>query len=117
MKLTRTLFLVLPALGIGLLAARRSGGAQASGKTLAARVGATVPWFIVLFVVAAGLRSANAVPAPLLAACAQLASFLIVMVLVAVGLNVDVRKMTALGPKPLLAGFTLATTMCSSVSD
>ncbi len=110
-KLTRTVFLVPLALGIGLVAARRAGTAHASGTGLAARVRATVPWFVVFFVVAAGLRSTGAVPAPLLAACAQLAAFLIVMVLVAVGLNVDLRKMTALGPTPLVAGFVLATTM------
>ncbi|MBC5798593.1 MAG: putative sulfate exporter family transporter [Candidatus Eremiobacteraeota bacterium] len=104
-KLTRTLFLVPLALGIGVFAGRASSG------TLAARVGATVPWFVVFFVIAAALRSLGAVPAPLLTLAAALGSFGIVMVLVAVGLSVDLRKMTALGPRPLIAGFALAITM------
>ncbi len=104
-KLTRTLFLVPLALGVGIFAGRATSG------SLAARVGATVPWFVVFFVVAAALRSFGAVPATALSLAARLASFGIVMVLVAVGFNVDLRKMTALGAKPLVAGFTLATTM------
>jgi len=103
-KLTRTLFLVPLAVAVGLAARREAG-------TLAARVRATVPWFVVGFVGAAAARSAGIVPAPVLGAAAAVASFAIVMVLVAVGLNVDVRKMARLGPKPLVAGFVLASTM------
>ena len=104
-KLTRTLFLVPLALGIGLMAGRNQTG------SLAAKLGKTIPWFIVFFVLAAALRSANVVPADWLAFGAKLASFLIVMVLAAVGLNVNLRKMASLGPQPLVAGFTLATVM------
>jgi len=104
-KLTRTLFLVPLALTIGLIEGRGQTG------NLFTRIRSTIPWFILFFVLAAALRSANVVPEPELAAAAKLASFLIVMVLAAVGLNLNVGKMAALGPRPLVAGFTLATAM------
>jgi uncharacterized integral membrane protein (TIGR00698 family) len=104
-KLTRTLFLVPLALGIGLMAGQRQTG------SLAAKLRKTIPWFIVFFVLAAGLRSANVVPDEGLAWASKIASFLIVMVLAAVGLNVNVSKMASLGPMPFVAGFSLATVM------
>ncbi|MBD5654631.1 MAG: putative sulfate exporter family transporter [Candidatus Eremiobacteraeota bacterium] len=104
-KLTRTLFLVPLALGIGLMAGRGKSG------SLASRLQKTIPWFIVFFVIAAALRSANVIPDGALAIGAKLASFLIVMVLAAVGLNVNIAKMRSLGPLPLVAGFLLATIM------
>jgi uncharacterized integral membrane protein (TIGR00698 family) len=104
-KLTRTLFLVPLALGIGLMAGRGKSG------SLVTKLRKTIPWFIVFFVLAAALRSANVVPDAALGLAAQLASFLIVMVLAAVGLNVNIGKMMSLGPLPLVAGFVLATVM------
>jgi len=106
-KLTRTLLLVPLALGIGFFAARRAGGEG----SLWQRVSGTIPWFVLWFVAAAALRSAGLVPAGLLEAAARLASFLILMVLVAVGLNTDVRTLAKLGSLPLLAGLALAATM------
>jgi uncharacterized integral membrane protein (TIGR00698 family) len=107
-KLTRTVLLVPLAFAIGLVAARRN---LSPGTTVAARVRATVPWFVLGFVAAAGLRSSGAVAPQVLALAAQLASFLILMVLVAVGLNVDVRKMATMGVRPLAAGLVLASVM------
>jgi uncharacterized integral membrane protein (TIGR00698 family) len=107
-KLTRTVLLVPLAVAIGIIVARRS---STVGTTLAARVRATVPWFVLGFVAAAALRSSGALPLAALTFAAQLASFLILMVLVAVGLNVDVRKMAAMGVRPLVAGLSLATAM------
>jgi uncharacterized integral membrane protein (TIGR00698 family) len=107
-KLTRTVLLVPLALAIGIVAARRN---LAPGTTVAARVRATVPWFVLGFVAAAALRSSGAVPVQVLTLGAQLASFLILMVLVAVGLSVDIRKMATLGARPLAAGLVLASVM------
>ena len=109
-KLTRTVLLVPLALAIGVMAARQP---LTPGTTIASRVGATVPWFVLGFVAAAALRSSGVVPAQLLALGAQVASFLILMVLVAVGLNVDVRKMATMGARPLVAGLVLASLMAA----
>jgi uncharacterized integral membrane protein (TIGR00698 family) len=109
-KLTRTVLLVPLAIAIGILAARRHAVAEG---TVVARVRATVPWFVLGFVAAAALRSTELIPPTVLGAVAQVASFLILMVLVAVGLSVDLRRMSRMGIRPLIAGLSLATIMAA----
>jgi uncharacterized membrane protein YadS len=56
-----------------------------------------VPWFIVGFLALVGLRSFDAVPHDLLAPMGQLASFLTVVSMAALGLGVEVRTIARAG--------------------
>jgi len=70
-----------------------------------------MPWFILGFVAMAGLNSLGVFPPNVGHALTLTAGFLIVAVLAGVGLNVDLKKMVGLGPKPMVVGFLLATIM------
>ena len=59
----------------------------------------------------AGLNSAGLFTPAVAHGITTIAAFLIVMVLGAVGLNVDIAKIRAMGAKPLLVGLLLATVM------
>jgi uncharacterized integral membrane protein (TIGR00698 family) len=109
-KLTRTLLLVPLAFALGTAAATRRGGA--SGKSPSARsLSKAIPWFVLGFAAMALLNSVGALPAELTRAMIELAGFLIVVVLAAVGLNVDLIKIGSLGLRPLAVGLALATIM------
>ncbi len=108
-KLTRTLLLVPLAFAIGsAYAARASGGA--SNLTARALL-QSVPWFVLGFAGMAALNSLGFVPPPLARALTSVAGFLIVVVLAAVGLNVDLAKIGRMGLRPLAVGLALATAM------
>ena len=109
-KLTRTLLLVPLAFTLGTaFAARRSG---AAGTTLSGQMLLkTVPWFVLGFAAMVFLNSAGVFPLALTGAMTQLAGFLIVVVLAAVGLNVDLVKIGRLGLRPLAVGLALAAIM------
>ncbi|TAN13752.1 MAG: YeiH family putative sulfate export transporter [Burkholderiaceae bacterium] len=62
------------------------------------------PWFILWFVVASAIRTAGLIPAVLLPALHELANFMIIVALTAVGLSADLRKMVASGARPILLG-------------
>lgn len=63
-----------------------------------------VPWFVVWFLLAAGVRGAGLVPAAALPGLHAAAAFLMVVALTAVGLSADLRRMAAAGARPLLLG-------------
>jgi len=109
-KLTRTLLLVPLAFTLGTAYATRRGGGL--GDTLSARtLSKAIPWFVLGFAGMALLNSVGALPAVVTHAMTQLAGFLIVVVLAAVGLNVDVVKIGRLGLRPLGVGLALALIM------
>lgn len=108
-KLTRTLLLVPLAFALSAVAATRGGGA--SGSPCARSLSKAVPWFVLGFAAMALLNSVGALPAELTRAMIELAGFLIVVVLAAVGLNVDLVKIGRLGLRPLAVGLALATIM------
>ncbi|EGD57992.1 hypothetical protein Y88_3322 [Novosphingobium nitrogenifigens DSM 19370] len=62
-----------------------------------------VPWFIVGFLALVGLRSFDAVPHDLLAPMGQLASFLTVVSMAALGLGVEVRTIARAGGRVTMA--------------
>lgn len=109
-KLTRTLLLVPLAFILGTAhAARRSGG---SGSNFSARsLSKSIPWFVLGFAAMALLNGAGVLSAGLAHALTQIAGFLIVVVLAAVGLNVDLVKIGRLGLRPLVVGMALAVIM------
>src|SRR5476649_767893 len=107
-KLTRRILLVPLAIGVGLFVAR--------GTSLS-RLGRTIPWFVVGFVVMAALNSAGVFSPAIARDITTVGGFLIVMVLAAVGLNVDVKKLAKMGAKPLVVGLALAAIMsCCSLA-
>jgi uncharacterized integral membrane protein (TIGR00698 family) len=109
-KLTRTLLLVPLAFTLGTAYAARRGSGSAG--TLSARtLSKAIPWFVLGFVATVLLNSAGVFPIWLTHAMTQLAGFLIVVVLAAVGLNVDLVKIGHLGLRPLAVGLTLAVIM------
>ena len=123
-KLTRNLAILPVLLGATWFVAR-SAASRIDGPTGAAGVGAgaapsrlalvsrAVPWFVVGFVVVAGLRSAGLldVPVPgggtLADLCSTLAALLILVALAGVGMATDVRSLRAVGGRP----FALAAVM------
>jgi uncharacterized integral membrane protein (TIGR00698 family) len=107
-KLTRTLLLVPLAFVLGWTFARgRPGGAAPTWSSLRR----AVPWFILGFAAMAGINSAGLLPPDAARLLTQVAGFLIVVVLAAVGLNVDVVKIRRMGTRPLVVGLALAVVM------
>jgi uncharacterized integral membrane protein (TIGR00698 family) len=104
-KLVRTLALVPLALiyGIAHSVARR---AAAGGGSGGARVNLVkiFPWFILWFVLAALLNSLGLVGAAASRGAAVAGKFLVVMVMAAVGLSADLRRMRRIGLAPLYVG-------------
>ena len=68
------------------------------------RIGQVFPWFILGFLIASALRSANAVPAAALPLLHGAAEFMIVTAMTAIGLSANLRRMAGTGPRPLLLG-------------
>jgi uncharacterized membrane protein YadS len=81
------------------------------GMSRLAAVRRAVPWFVFGFLGLAALRTAGAIPPTLLSLMAAIASFGIVMVLAAVGLNVDLRSLTRIGYRALAVGLLLGAVM------
>jgi len=111
-KLTRTVLLVPLAVIIGLVHAARTPSGDAS-TSVVRRAWKAMPWFVVGFVAMAALNSLGVFSASVGRDLSLTAGFLIVAVLAGVGLNVDVREMAGLGPRPMLVGFLLATIMAA----
>lgn len=93
-KLTRTLMLVPIALAFGLVA---------HGSRCVSFAG-IFPWFVFWFVVAAGVNTLGLLGPGTVLATGLLAKFLVVMVMVAVGLSADLRRMRAIGLRPFYIG-------------
>jgi uncharacterized integral membrane protein (TIGR00698 family) len=107
-KLTRTLLLIPLAFAVARLAATgRDLPVERSRKSILR----SSPWFILGFAGMALLNSLHVLPPALASGLVQTAAFLIVVVLAAVGLNVDLSKIRTMGFRPLAAGFALATVM------
>jgi uncharacterized integral membrane protein (TIGR00698 family) len=121
-KLTRSLTLIPIVLTLSVLKIRRENrvaraldatydGATYEGATASTR--RPLPWrklvplFLIGFVVAAGLRSAGAVPSSWLPTLALVGSTLITAALAGIGLSLRPRELRDAGPRPLLLGAIL----------
>jgi uncharacterized integral membrane protein (TIGR00698 family) len=102
-KLTRTLALVPLALIYGVVHsyAGRTGGATGGMRVNLVKI---FPWFILWFVIAALMNTAGLVGASLGGQAALAGKFLVVMVMAAVGLSADLRRMREIGLRPLYIG-------------
>lgn len=101
-KLTRATFILPLVAGIAFLRAReaRRDGTAVNWRRI-------VPWFILWFLVAAVVNTLGAVPASWHAAIVTLATFFITIALAAIGLQTQVAKLIAAGPRPLALGLIL----------
>ena len=119
-KLTRNLAILPVLLGATWFVARSSASGDVGTTATAgpkpsrlALVSRAVPWFVVGFVVVAGLRSVGLLDVPLPGGatladlCSTLAALLILVALAGVGMATDVRSLSAVGGRP----FLLATVM------
>lgn len=117
-KLTRTLALVPLALIYGLAhsyarGSRAPGGNESSGTRV--NLLRVFPWFILWFVLAALLNSAGLVGDGAGRWASLTGRFLIVMVMAAVGLSADLKRMREIGLRPLYIGLA-ASVMIAAVS-
>lgn len=95
-KLARTLFL-LPVIMILPFLMKTKGSTKDSLKK-------AFPWFVVWFVLFSILNSLGIIPHRLIVMFTSLAKFIIIMVMAAVGLQVNIKQFAKLGIKPLLTG-------------
>jgi uncharacterized integral membrane protein (TIGR00698 family) len=103
-KLARTLFLlplimVLPL----LLKTKKQDGPKAARKAF--------PWFVLLFLGVSIVNSFGIIPSVLEETLPDIAKFIIIMVMGAVGLQVNLKQFAKLGFKPLIAGFVASLTV------
>jgi uncharacterized integral membrane protein (TIGR00698 family) len=135
-KLVRTLMIIPICLGLAGLTARRQrtelaagtdgtagtgtgvvGGSTASPHPAASarmsplRMVRLVPWFLIGFVVAAGLNSAGVIPSGSHGPLQRVSVFLVAVALSAIGLSTNVPALRKAGPKPVLLGVLLWVTV------
>lgn len=102
-KLTRTTLLVPVVLGFAAAEAWRRAPSRRPPLGGAGLV-RLFPWFILGFLAAAAARTAGLLPPALVADVTGAARFLIAMAMVGIGLGADVRRIAAVGPRPLVVG-------------
>ena len=128
-KLVRTLMIIPICLGLAGLTARRpvvagTGiGRDAVAVTTAPASAATsarmsppralrlVPWFLIGFVLAAGLNSAGLIPSGSHGSLQRVSVFLVAVALSAIGLSTNVPALRKAGPRPVLLGALLWVTV------
>jgi uncharacterized integral membrane protein (TIGR00698 family) len=81
--------------------------ASASARMSPLRVLRLVPWFLIGFVVAAGLNSAGVIPSGSHASLQHVSVFLVAVALSAIGLSTNVPALRKAGPRPVLLGALL----------
>jgi len=109
-KLTRNTLMGPLVVLIGALYLR-AGMARAADKVQSAsrwRWARLVPLFVLGFIGMAALNSIGLIPAVALGPIAEASKALILVALVGVGLNTDVKQLRAVGVRPLYAGFLAA---------
>ncbi len=100
-KLSRVMLLAPTIIALGWLASRNT-ALRNSVSTTSSRP--PMPWFVLGFIAVVGLNSLIPLPAPDKAHIAALTTFLLSVALAAMGLETDIRKLTARGIRPALLG-------------
>lgn len=95
-KLVRTLFLLPVILILPFLMKTKGTTKESLTKAF--------PWFVLVFLFMSILNSIGLIPHKLADSLTDIAKFLIIMVMAAVGLQVNVKQFAKLGIKPLLTG-------------
>ena len=102
-KLARVLMLGPVVLGCSLVMRRRHRALAGGALGATRRAPTIVPWFVVGFVVLAGLRSFGVVPDAAATAAKSIAAWLTVAAMAALGLSVDVRSVRRVGARVVVA--------------
>ncbi len=97
-KLTRTLMIVPITLFLAIYMSRKRSSAGGF------RFAKVFPWFVIGFLLASLLGTVGIVPVGAASALAKTGKFLIVMAMVAIGLNTKLKNMIQSGPAPFLLG-------------
>ncbi len=101
-KLSRVMLLAPAVIALGLMEARRAARCSPAAQASSARPPA--PWFVLGFVALVGLNSLITIPAADKIWIAAGTTFLLSVALAAMGLETDIRKLTAKGIRPALLG-------------
>ncbi|MEH2477720.1 putative integral membrane protein (TIGR00698 family) [Nitrobacteraceae bacterium AZCC 2146] len=101
-KLSRVMLLAPMVIALGLMAARTARRSNLEATASTARP--PVPWFVLGFVALVGVNSVVAIPAGAKIWIVALTTFLLSVALAAMGLETDIRKLTAKGFRPALLG-------------
>jgi uncharacterized membrane protein YadS len=114
-KLVRVLMLGPVVVSLSLFASKQRAGA--ASKTGAKKIGPfkLVPWFIIGFLLLAGLRSLQLIPDAATAPVTRTAALLTVVSMAALGLGVDVRVLANVGGK-VTAAVTLSLLLLLAMS-
>jgi uncharacterized integral membrane protein (TIGR00698 family) len=91
-----------------------SAAASASARMSPLSVVRLVPWFLIGFVVAAGLNSAGVIPSGSHGSLQHVSVFLVAVALSAIGLSTNVPALRKAGPKPVLLGALLWITVAAA---
>jgi uncharacterized integral membrane protein (TIGR00698 family) len=99
-KLTRATLIIPICLALTFAVAYREKRAGATHFSLRK----VFPWFILWFLVASAIRTADLVPVMLQPVMHDVAEFMIIVALTAIGLSSNLRRMAATGIRPVLLG-------------
>jgi uncharacterized integral membrane protein (TIGR00698 family) len=99
-KLTRTLMIVPITIALSMFTSREN---QRTGAFSIAKI---FPWFILGFIVASIINTIGVIPSSLSQTLAQIGKFAIVMAMVAIGLNTNLKQLIHNGIKPILLGLS-----------
>jgi len=97
-KLIRVLFLGPMILALGFLH-RNSGEDDAPTRTLSQQLKVYIPWFVAGFLVLAALRSLDLISVDLGDKAKDLSKLLFIVAMVGLGIGVDLKKVSAVGPR------------------
>jgi uncharacterized integral membrane protein (TIGR00698 family) len=114
-KLMRVLMLGPVVMVLSLSIGRKTSTAATTPRAHALPFARLVPWFIIGFIVLAGLRSIGFLPATIVAPTTTGANLLTVVAMAALGLSVDVRSLRHAGGRVTVAA-TLAIAMLGGIS-
>lgn len=112
-KLSRVMLLAPMVIALGLMTARSAKNSDSAAGDSSARP--PMPWFVLGFGALVGFNSLITIPAEAKIWIAATTSFLLSVALAAMGLETDIRKLTARGIRPALLG-ALAFLFISSFS-
>jgi uncharacterized integral membrane protein (TIGR00698 family) len=101
-KLSRVMLLAPMVIALGLLANRTASKTTPGTEASSARP--PMPWFVLGFVALVGINSVVSIPAEARIWIVAATTFLLSVALAAMGLETDIRKLTAKGFRPALLG-------------
>jgi uncharacterized integral membrane protein (TIGR00698 family) len=101
-KLSRVMLLAPMVIALGLMANRTARKSTAGTEASSARP--PMPWFVLGFIALVGVNSVVSIPAEAKVWIVAVTTFLLSVALAAMGLETDIRKLTAKGFRPALLG-------------